>query len=104
MWFEIPVVMNMIVCEVEQPRAYSVVLVHLVVAGGSIVVGIRGRLIPQRFRTWKYVAAVEGSLCDVGCVPSSSSSVLILDACSETVRCRSTPYLVSYRTWVDRCM
>ena len=62
MWFEIPVVMNMIVSEVEQPRTYFVVLVHLVVAGGSLVIGIRGRLIPQRFRTWKYVAVVGASL------------------------------------------
>ena len=56
------VVMNMVVCEVEQPRAYFVVPVHLVVAGGSLVIGIRGRLIPQRFHTWKYVAVVGGSL------------------------------------------
>ena len=41
---------------------YFVVLVHLVIAGGSIVIGIRGRLIPQRFCTWKYVAVVGGSL------------------------------------------
>ena len=41
---------------------YFVVLVHLVVAGGSLVIGIRGRLIPQRFSTWKYVAVVGGSL------------------------------------------
>ena len=62
MWFEIPVVMNMIVCEVEQSRVYFVVLVHLVVAGGSLVIEIRGRLIPLRFHTWKYVAVVGGSL------------------------------------------
>ena len=62
MWFEIPVVMNMIVCEVEQPQAYFVVHMHLVVAGGSLVIGIRGRLIPQRYCTWKYVAVVGGSL------------------------------------------
>ena len=41
---------------------YFVVPVHLVVAGGSLMIGIRGRLIPQRFRTWKYVAVVGGSL------------------------------------------
>ena len=41
---------------------YSVVLVHLVVARGSLVIGIRGRLIPQRYCTWKYVAVVGGSL------------------------------------------
>ena len=46
MWSEIYVVMNMIVCEVEQPQAYFVVLVYLVVARGSLVIGIRGRLIP----------------------------------------------------------
>ena len=62
MWFEIPVVMNMIVCEVEQPPSVFCVLVHLVVAGGSLVIGIRGRLIPQLFHTWKYMAVVGGSL------------------------------------------
>ena len=62
MWFEIPVVMNMIVSEVEQPRTYFVVLVHLVVAGGSLVIGIRGRLISQRHCSGKYVAVVGGSL------------------------------------------
>ena len=41
---------------------YFVVLVRLVVAGGSLVIGIRGRLIPQRYCTWKYVAVVGGSL------------------------------------------
>ena len=41
---------------------YFVVPVYLVVAGGSLVIGIRGRLIPQRFHTWKYVAVVGGSL------------------------------------------
>ena len=40
MWSKIYVVMNMIVCEVEQPQAYFVVLVYLVVAGGSLVIGI----------------------------------------------------------------
>ena len=40
----------------------------------------------------------------MGCVPLSSSSGLILDACLETVRCRSTPYLASHQTWVDRCL
>ena len=35
---------------------------HLVVAGGSLVIGIRGRLIMQWFRTWNYVAVVGGSL------------------------------------------
>ena len=54
--------MNMIVCEVEQPQAYFVVLVYLVVAGGSLVIGIRGRLILQRHCTGKYVAVVAGSL------------------------------------------
>ena len=62
MWSEIPVVMNMIVCEVEQPRAYFVVPVHLVVAGGSLVIGVRGRLTPQQQCTRKYVAVVGGSL------------------------------------------
>ena len=56
------VVMNMEVCEVEQPRAYFVVLVHLVIAGGSLVIGIRGRLISQQHCTWKYVVVVGGSL------------------------------------------
>ena len=41
---------------------YFVVLVRLVVAGGSLVIGIRGRLIPQRHCTWKYVVVVGGSL------------------------------------------
>ena len=41
---------------------YFVVLVYLVVAGGSLVIGIRGRLILQRYRTRKYVAVVGGSL------------------------------------------
>ena len=54
--------MNMIVCEVKQPRAYFVVLVYLVIAGGSLVIGIRGRLIPQQHCTWKYVVVVGGSL------------------------------------------
>ena len=54
--------MNMIVCEVEQPQAYFVVLVYLVVAGGSLVIGIRGRLISQRHCTRKYVVVVGGSL------------------------------------------
>ena len=56
------VVMNMVVCEVEQPRAYFVVPVHLVVAGGSLVIGIGDRLIPQQHCTWKYVVVVGGSL------------------------------------------
>ena len=62
MWSDISVVRNMIVCEVEQPRAYFVVLVHLVIAGGSLVIGIRGRLIFQRHCTWKYVVVVGESL------------------------------------------
>ena len=41
---------------------YFVVLVHLVVAGGSLVIGIRGRLIPQWHCFGKYVAVVGGSL------------------------------------------
>ena len=41
---------------------YFVALVHLVVAGGILVIGIRGRLIPQRHCTEKYVAIVGGSL------------------------------------------
>ena len=40
----------------------------------------------------------------MGCVPSSSSSGLILDVCPKTVWCRSTPYPISHRTWVDRCL
>ena len=54
--------MNMIVCEVEQPRAYFVVLVYLVVAGGSLVIEIRGRLISQRHCTRRYMVVVKGSL------------------------------------------
>ena len=54
--------MNMVVCEVEQPWAYFVVLVYLVVAGGSLVIGIRGRLILQRHCTRRYMAVVGGSL------------------------------------------
>ena len=54
--------MNMIVTEVEQPRAYFVVLMYLAVTGGSLVIGIRGRLIPQQHCTWEYVAVVGGSL------------------------------------------
>ena len=41
---------------------YFVVLVYLVVAGGSLVIGIRGRLISQRHCTRKYVAVDGGSL------------------------------------------
>ena len=41
---------------------YFVVLAHLVVAGGSLVIGIRGRLISQRHCSGKYVAVVGGSL------------------------------------------
>ena len=41
---------------------YFVVLVHFVVARGSLMIGIRGRLIPQRHCTWKYVVVVGGSL------------------------------------------
>ena len=37
-------------------------------------------------------------------VPSSGSSGLILIACLETVRCRSTPDPASRRAWVDRCL
>ena len=54
--------MNMIVCEVEQPRVYFIVLVHLVIVGGSLVIGIRGRLISQQHCTREYVAVVGGSL------------------------------------------
>ena len=41
---------------------YSIVLVLLVVAGGSLVIEIRGRLIPQWHCSGKYVAVVGGSL------------------------------------------
>ena len=54
--------MNMVVCEVELPPAYFAVLLYLAVAGGSLVIGIRGRLISQRHCTRKYVAVVGGSL------------------------------------------
>ena len=62
MWFEIPVVMNMIVCEVEQLPGVFYSFVHLVIAGGSLVIGIRGRLILQQQCTRMYVAVVGGSL------------------------------------------
>ena len=52
----------MVVCEVEQPRACLVVLVCLVVAGGSLVIGIRGRLIPRQHCARMYVVVVGGSL------------------------------------------
>ena len=54
--------MNMIVCEVGQPPGVSLVLVYLVVAGGSLVIEIRGRLISQWHCTRRYVAVVGGSL------------------------------------------
>ena len=41
---------------------YLIVLVYLVVAGGSLVIEIRGRLISQRHCTRRYVAVVGGSL------------------------------------------
>ena len=41
---------------------YLVVLVYLVVAGGSLVIEIRGRLISQRHCTRRYVVVVGGSL------------------------------------------
>ena len=41
---------------------YFAVLVYLAIAGGSLVIGIRGRLIPQQHCTWKYVAVIGGSL------------------------------------------
>ena len=41
---------------------HFVVFVYLVVAGGSLVIGVRGRLIPQQQCTRKYVAVVGGSL------------------------------------------
>ena len=41
---------------------YFAVLVCLTIAGGSLVIGIIGRLIPQQHCTWKYVAVVGGSL------------------------------------------
>ena len=62
MWPEVFVVMDMVVCEVEQTRAYLVVVVYLVVAGGSLVIGFRGRLIPQWRCIRKLVAVVGGSL------------------------------------------
>ena len=66
--------MNMIVCEVEQPQAYFVVLVYLVVAGGSLVIGIRGRLIPAAALYREVRGGSWRKSCDVGYVPSSSSS------------------------------
>jgi len=41
---------------------YFVVLVYLVVDGGSLVIEIRGRLISQQHCTRKYVAVGGGSL------------------------------------------
>ena len=41
---------------------YFAVLVYLVIARGSLVIGIRGRLIPQQHCTWKYMVVVGGSL------------------------------------------
>ena len=41
---------------------YFAVLVYLVIAGGSLMIGIRGILIPQRYCTGKYVVVVGGSL------------------------------------------
>ena len=41
---------------------YFVILVHLVIAGGSLVIEIRGRLISQRHCTRRYVAVARGSL------------------------------------------
>ena len=38
------------------------VLVYLAIAGGSLVIGIRGRLIPQWYCSGKYVTVVGGSL------------------------------------------
>ena len=35
---------------------------YVAVVGGSLVIGIRGRLIPQQHCTWKYVVVVGGSL------------------------------------------
>jgi hypothetical protein len=43
------VVMNTMVCEVEQPPDVSWNLVLLVVDGRSLVIEIRGRLISQRY-------------------------------------------------------
>ena len=41
---------------------YFVVLVHLIIVRGSLVIGIRGRLIPQWHCSGKYMAVVGGSL------------------------------------------
>ena len=59
---EISVAMNVIVCELEQSPGVFCSSCTLVIAGGSLVIGIRGRLIPQRYCTWKYVEVVGGSL------------------------------------------
>ena len=48
--------------KLSSPRAYLVVVVYLVVAGGSLVIGVRGRLIPQWRCIRKLVAVVGGSL------------------------------------------
>jgi len=47
--------------KLSSPRAYLVVVVYLVVAGGSLVIGVRGRLIPQWRCIRKLVAVVGGS-------------------------------------------
>ena len=54
--------MNMVVCEVEQPPGIFCSSVCLVVAGGSLVIGIRGRLIPRQHCARMYVVVVGGSL------------------------------------------
>ena len=41
---------------------YFVVPMRLSIARGSLVIGIRGRLILQQHCTWKYVVVVGGSL------------------------------------------
>ena len=52
--------MDMVVCEVEQPP--GIFCSCLVVAGGSLVIGIRGRLIPRQHCARMYVVVVGGSL------------------------------------------
>ena len=67
------------------------------------MIEIRGRLISQRHCTRRYMTVVGGSLV----MWDTFLHLVVLGdplACPTTVRCRSTPDLVSRRTWVDRCL
>ena len=68
------------------------------------MIGIRGRLIPQQYRTRKYVVVVGGSLV----MWDTLLHLVVLGWYSlfapAIVRCRSTPDPASRRAWVDRCL